>query len=232
MRTPDGVSDEIASTLPVASLAADAALHKIGIGAGDTVLIGGAGGGVGVFAVQLARLMGARVIGTGSHSSFEFLRQLGAEPVAYGPGLADRVRAIAPEGVSAATSLVGIETIDAALELGVSPDRIPRSPQDRTLPGVRRPPVVSRPRPVPSNASPTPSLPVRSPSRSPPATRSNKSGTPSPCKRTDMSMGKSSSPTDTERGKAKQRRDPLSGREVVTRLMNQLTRSGFLVSRC
>ncbi len=124
MRTPDGVSDEIASTLPVASLAADAALHKIGIGAGDTVLIGGAGGGVGVFAVQLARLMGARVIGTGAHSSFEFLRQLGAEPVAYGPGLADRVRAIAPEGVSAATSLVGIETIDAALELGVSPDRI------------------------------------------------------------------------------------------------------------
>lgn len=124
LHTPAGVTDEIASTLPVAGLTADAALTKIGLSGSDTVLIGGAGGGVGVFAVQLARLMGARVIGTGSESSFEFLRQLGAEPVAYGPGLADRVRQIAPEGLTAATSLVGTETVDAALELGVAPERI------------------------------------------------------------------------------------------------------------
>jgi NADPH:quinone reductase-like Zn-dependent oxidoreductase len=64
------------------------------------------------------------VIGTGSEGTFEFLRELGAEPVAYGAGLADRVRALAPNGVTAATSLVGTETIEVALALGVPPERI------------------------------------------------------------------------------------------------------------
>ncbi len=56
----------------------------VGLRAGDTVLIGGAAGGVGVFAVQLARLAGARVLGTASEASFDFLRGLGAQPVRYG----------------------------------------------------------------------------------------------------------------------------------------------------
>ena len=94
--TPDGISDEVASTLPVAGHTAAAALAAIGLRSGDTVLIGGAAGGVGVFAVQLAKLAGATVIGTAAPGTFEFLRQLGAEPVAYGPGLADRVRELAP----------------------------------------------------------------------------------------------------------------------------------------
>ena len=122
--TPDGVGDEVASTLPVAGLTAAAALAAIGLRPGDTVLIGGAAGGVGVFAVQLARLAGATVIGTASEGTFDFLRQLGAEPVAYGPGLADRVRALAPGGVTAATDLFGTETAEAALALGVPPERI------------------------------------------------------------------------------------------------------------
>ncbi|MGH3259382.1 MAG: NADP-dependent oxidoreductase [Streptosporangiaceae bacterium] len=121
--TPDGISDEVASTLPVAGRTAAAALAAIGLRPGDTVLIGGAAGGVGVFAVQLARLDGATVIGTASEGTFEFVRQLGAEPVAYGPGLADRVRALAP-GVTAAADLFGIETAQAALALGVPPGRI------------------------------------------------------------------------------------------------------------
>jgi NADPH:quinone reductase-like Zn-dependent oxidoreductase len=122
--TPDAVSDQVASVLPVAGATADAALRAIDLRAQDTVVIGGAGGGVGVFAVQLAKNTGARVIGTGSERSFEFLRELGAEPVAYGDGLADRVRALAPDGVTAATSLVGIETVEVALALGVPPERI------------------------------------------------------------------------------------------------------------
>jgi NADPH:quinone reductase-like Zn-dependent oxidoreductase len=122
--TPAGIGDEIAAVLPVAGSTAAAALDAIGVHAGDTVLIGGAAGGVGVFAVQLARLAGARVIGTGSESTFDFLRRLGAEPVAYGDGLADRVRALAPEGASAATDLFGIETAEAALALGVPAERI------------------------------------------------------------------------------------------------------------
>jgi NADPH:quinone reductase-like Zn-dependent oxidoreductase len=122
--TPAGISDQVAATLPVAGATAAAALAAIGLRSGDTVLIGGAAGGVGVFAVQLATLAGATVIGTASESTFEFLRQLGAQPVTYGPGLADRVRAQVPGPVTAATDLFGTETAEAALALGVPPERI------------------------------------------------------------------------------------------------------------
>jgi NADPH:quinone reductase-like Zn-dependent oxidoreductase len=120
--TPDGVDDRTAATLAIAGSTAAAALAVVEPGPADTVLIGGAAGGVGVFAVQLARLAGARVIGTGSATSSDFLRGLGAEPVAYGDGLADRVRALAPDRVTAAIDLYGTETVHAARELGV-PDR-------------------------------------------------------------------------------------------------------------
>ncbi|MBE1878995.1 NADP-dependent oxidoreductase [Myceligenerans pegani] len=122
--TPDGVDDHTAATLTIAGRTASAALTAVGLGPGDTVLIGGAGGGVGVFAVQLARIAGAHVIGTGSPSSAEYLRGLGAEPVAYSDGLVDRVRALAPDGVTAAMDLHGTETVHAARELGVPDDRI------------------------------------------------------------------------------------------------------------
>lgn len=82
-----------------------------------------AAGGVGVFVVQLARLAGARVIGSASETTFGFLQRLEVEPVASGMGLADRVRALAPQGASAATDLFGTETVDA-LTLGVPPERI------------------------------------------------------------------------------------------------------------
>ncbi|MFC7935160.1 NADP-dependent oxidoreductase [Streptomyces sp. NPDC057387] len=122
--TPDGVDDRIAATLTIAGRTASAALAVVGLGPDDTVLIGGAGGGVGVFAVQLARIAGARVIGTGSPASADYLRELGAEPVAYGEGLADRVRALAPGGVTASLDLHGTDTVHVARELGVPDSRI------------------------------------------------------------------------------------------------------------
>jgi len=122
--TPDGVDDRTAATLTIAGRTASAALAVIELGPDDTVLIGGAAGGVGVFAVQLARIAGARVIGTGSAASADFLRDLGAEPVAYGDGLADRVRALAPRGITAAIDLYGTETAHAARALGVPDTRI------------------------------------------------------------------------------------------------------------
>jgi NADPH:quinone reductase-like Zn-dependent oxidoreductase len=122
--TPEGLSEEIASTLPVAAATASAALAALNLSGTDTVLVGGAAGGVGVFVVQLARLAGARVIGTASESSSPFLSDLGIEPVAYGPGLEDRVRALAPDGITAAIDLFGTETVDTALRLGVTPSRI------------------------------------------------------------------------------------------------------------
>jgi NADPH2:quinone reductase len=92
---------------------------------GDTVLVHGAAGGVGLMAVQLARLRGARVIGTAGKRNHDLLRELGAEPVTYGEGLADRVRALAPEGVDVALDLVGTdEAMDVSLELVADRDRI------------------------------------------------------------------------------------------------------------
>lgn len=122
--TPDAVDDRVAATLTIAGRTAAAALAAVTVVPNDTVLIGGAGGGVGVFAVQLARIAGARVIGTGSPSSADYLRELGAEPVAHGDGLADRVRALAPGGVTAAMDLHGVETAHAARELDVPDTRI------------------------------------------------------------------------------------------------------------
>jgi NADPH:quinone reductase-like Zn-dependent oxidoreductase len=122
--TPDGVDDRTAATLAIAGCTAAAALAVVNLGPGDTVLIGGAGGGVGVFAVQLAQLAGARVIGTGSPTSADALRELGAVPVAYGEGLIDQLRALAPGGVSAAIDLHGTDTVQAARDLAVADERI------------------------------------------------------------------------------------------------------------
>ncbi len=122
--TPDGVTDAVAATLAIAGLTAGAVLAVTNVHEGDTLLVGGAAGGVGVLVVQLARLAGARVIGTGAPGTADFLRSLGAEPVTYGDGLAERVRGLAPAGVTAAADLVGDETARAALDLGVPADRI------------------------------------------------------------------------------------------------------------
>lgn len=122
--TPDGVDDVTASTIQTAGLTADAAVTAVGLSAADTVLIGGAAGGVGVYAVLLAKLAGARVIGTASESTADFLRTLGAEPVSYGDGLADRVRSLAPEGITAVIDLHGTEAAQTGLDLNVPGNRI------------------------------------------------------------------------------------------------------------
>ncbi len=101
------------------------ALAAAGVGQGDTVLIHGGAGGVGVMAVQLAVSRGATVVATASPAHHDFLRSLGARPVAYGPGLAERVRATAPGTVGAALDLVGTdEAVDVSLELVADRARI------------------------------------------------------------------------------------------------------------
>lgn len=101
------------------------ALTATSVGEGDTVLVHAAAGGVGLMAVQLAVAIGARVIGTASPSNHERLAELGADPVTYGNGLADRVRAMAPGGVDAALDLVGSdEAVDVSLELVTDRARI------------------------------------------------------------------------------------------------------------
>jgi NADPH:quinone reductase-like Zn-dependent oxidoreductase len=91
-RKPKALSFAQAGGIPLAGLTAWQAVRAMGIGAGDVVLVHAAAGGVGHFAVQVARAMGAaRVIGTASAGNHDFLRSLGAEPIEYGPDLATRL---------------------------------------------------------------------------------------------------------------------------------------------
>ncbi|MFD7096217.1 NADP-dependent oxidoreductase [Streptomyces xanthophaeus] len=106
-RKPASLGWAEAAALPLAGLTAYQVLTRLGTGKDDTVLIHGAAGGVGSFGVQIARALGARVIGTASPRNHDRVRELGAEPVAYGDGLADRVRALAPDGVTVVADFVG-----------------------------------------------------------------------------------------------------------------------------
>ena len=107
-------------------------LAATGVSEGDTVLIHAATGGVGVMAVQLAAARGAMVVATASPARHELLRELGAVPVAYGDGLADRVRAAAPGGIDAALDLIGTdEAVDVSLALALTGRASPRSPRSR-----------------------------------------------------------------------------------------------------
>jgi NADPH:quinone reductase-like Zn-dependent oxidoreductase len=122
---PEGLDWPEAAGLLLAGATAVHTLEATGVAAGDTVLVHGAAGGVGLNAVQLAPLRGARVIATAGERNHDLLRELGAEPVRYGDGLADRVRALAPDGVDAALDLVGTdEAMDVSLELVADRDRI------------------------------------------------------------------------------------------------------------
>ncbi|HEX2314484.1 MAG TPA: NADP-dependent oxidoreductase, partial [Thermomonospora sp.] len=80
-RRPDGLGWAEAGGLPLAGLTALRCLDRLGVGEGDTLLVHGASGGTGGFAVQIGRDRGARVIGTASERNHDYLRELGAEPV-------------------------------------------------------------------------------------------------------------------------------------------------------
>lgn len=121
---PAALSWEVAGSLDVAGTTAWAAARAVGAGPGDTVAVSAAAGGVGVFTVQLLKVRGAEVIGIASESNHDWLRSVGVTPVAYGEGLADRIRAVAPGGVDAFIDLFGPEYVELALELGVAKDRI------------------------------------------------------------------------------------------------------------
>ncbi|WP_394215246.1 NADP-dependent oxidoreductase [Brachybacterium vulturis] len=104
---PDGVDVDAAAGLPLAGLTALRSLETLELTGQDTLLIHAASGGVGHLAAQLARERGATVIGTASPRHHEKLEAIGVTPVAYGEGLVERVRQLAPEGVSAVADFVG-----------------------------------------------------------------------------------------------------------------------------
>jgi len=123
IRKPEGLDFDRAGALDIVGRTAWATVQSLHLTERDTVLVSAAAGGVGVLAAQLARRTGATVIGTASPGNADFLRSLGVIPVAYGEGLADRLREVAPR-ITAALDNHGPATIDVALKLGVPGHRI------------------------------------------------------------------------------------------------------------
>ncbi len=114
-----------AGALSASGQTAATALRRLGIDAGDTVLIHAAAGGVGSFAVQIALARGARVIGTASVRNHDYLRSLGATPITYGDGLLERVKSASPAGVDVALDASGtLEALNVSLEIVADKDRI------------------------------------------------------------------------------------------------------------
>lgn len=100
-------------------------LRSLGVGAGDTVLVHAGSGSVGQALIQYAVLWGATVVATSSERRFDRVRALGAVPVTYGDGLADRVRAAAPQGVTVAIDAAGTdEALDTSVDLVADRQRV------------------------------------------------------------------------------------------------------------
>jgi NADPH:quinone reductase-like Zn-dependent oxidoreductase len=122
-RKPDGMAFEEAAGYPTVCEAAVRCLDLVGVGEGTVLVIEGATGGVGSAAVQFAVARGARVIGTTHEDAFDYARSLGAEPTTYGPGLADRVRALA-DHVDAGFDTAGKGGVPALIELTGDPGKV------------------------------------------------------------------------------------------------------------
>jgi NADPH:quinone reductase-like Zn-dependent oxidoreductase len=123
-----------AAALPLVGLTAYQALtERLAVRAGETVLVHAASGGVGLMAVQIARILGAEVIGTAGERNHERLRGFGAAPVAYGDGLVDRVRALRPDGVDAVLDLAGGQALDDSPALARDRTRITSIVDPRVL---------------------------------------------------------------------------------------------------
>jgi enoyl reductase len=123
-RKPEKMPWAEAGVLTASGQTAITALDELRAGPQDTLLVHAAAGGVGSFAVQLATARGAQVIGTASERNHDYLRSLGVTPVVYGTGLADRVRAAAPQGITCALDAIGGDALDVSLDLLGATERI------------------------------------------------------------------------------------------------------------
>lgn len=130
---PQALNVDVAGALSVAGRTAAALAASLPITSGDVVLISSAAGGVGVLLCQLVRSTGATVIGTASEGNHRFLRSLGVHPVAYGPGLADRIVALGQGSPTIALDTHGPEVYTAAKLLGVPWRRMATIVRETTL---------------------------------------------------------------------------------------------------
>ena len=122
-RQPVGLGFVESAGLALAAETAERGLRHLDVQPGDTIVVHGAAGGVGQAAVQLARLRGAKVIGTASAANHDLLRSLGALPTTYEPGLPARVAELAPEGVAGVFDTAGT-SLDELIEVAGAPARV------------------------------------------------------------------------------------------------------------
>jgi NADPH:quinone reductase len=124
IRKPAQMSWAVAGSLYVVGATAYAAVNAVTPQPGETVAVSAAAGGVGSLVVQLLVKRGATVLGIAGPGNADWLRAHGVTPIAYGDGLADRLREAAPDGVDAFIDLFGPEYVQLAVDLGVAPERI------------------------------------------------------------------------------------------------------------
>ncbi|MFL6025918.1 MAG: NADP-dependent oxidoreductase [Friedmanniella sp.] len=123
-RKPSSIDWSVAAAAGVAAETSIRALDLVGVGSGTTLLIDGGAGGVGAAAVQIAQARGATVIASASEGNQDYLREIGAIPVVYGPGLAERVRELAPQGLDAVFDVVGKTDITELVGLVDKPSQV------------------------------------------------------------------------------------------------------------
>jgi len=123
-RKPDATPFEVAGGLPVVGETAVRVLDLLDLREGQTVVIDGASGGVGSVAVQVAVARGLHVIGTAGAANQAFVRSLGAVATPHGPGLADRVRKLAPDGVDGAVDTAGKGSVHDLIALTGDPAKV------------------------------------------------------------------------------------------------------------
>lgn len=103
---------------------ASRALTDLGVRDGSVLLVEGASGGVGSAAVQIARRRGATVVGTASAGNHDYLRELGAVPTTYGPGIRERVAALGVGQVTAVLDAAGSGSVAELVTLVDDPQQV------------------------------------------------------------------------------------------------------------
>jgi NADPH:quinone reductase-like Zn-dependent oxidoreductase len=121
---PASIDWAVAAAAGVAGETAERGLRLLDIKAGDTLFIDGGAGGVGAVVVQFALARGARVIASASEANQDYLREIGAIPVLYGEGVADRVRNAAGGSADAVFDVVGKTPVDELISLAPDPAKV------------------------------------------------------------------------------------------------------------
>jgi NADPH:quinone reductase-like Zn-dependent oxidoreductase len=122
---PPSIDWAVAAAAGVAGETAERGLRLLEVNAGDTLFVDGGAGGVGAATVQMALARGAKVIASASEANHDYLRELGATPVLYGQGLAERVRAAAGGPVDAVFDVAGKTPVQDLIGLAPEPPARP-----------------------------------------------------------------------------------------------------------